>query len=291
MTKYSLKRTTPQKEIETRLLITSKRRCCLCYFLDNITEVQKGQVCHLDQNPNNSRLTNLVWLCLKHHDEFDSKTRQSKGITVGEIREYRNQLYKILGTQDIPIPKPILTNSRSSIGEISAESYPRSSNIVTPQVKMHKPWKIKLLAYENPKLFAYKSPNRFDGVCRIEQINLPDKRKVIICEQIDENPGMSITNAVEYITSQICEQLDIDPKKLVLIQHYNTWYLQEKEWTLVTFGKTPPESGFKDPEWKTMTERDWHSLGFHPRKQSSKRREEPPSLIEWYSNTRKSLHK
>ena len=55
--------------------------------------LKKGQIAHLDQDPSNNNLANLAFLCLDHHDEYDSKTSQSKGLTKGEIVRYRDELY------------------------------------------------------------------------------------------------------------------------------------------------------------------------------------------------------
>lgn len=81
------------KLIETRLLRASRRRCCLCVFLNHNEEVRKGQVGHLNHDPSDNRFDNVVWLCLEHHDEYDSKASQSKGLTTEEVRRYREDLY------------------------------------------------------------------------------------------------------------------------------------------------------------------------------------------------------
>ena len=83
-------------EIETEVLTESARRCCICYGLNFDFTIKKGQIAHLDQNPANSTFDNLAWLCFEHHDEYDSTTRQSKGLTVAEVKDYRGQLYDFI---------------------------------------------------------------------------------------------------------------------------------------------------------------------------------------------------
>jgi len=51
---------------------------------------------HLDQNPANSAAENLVFLCLEHHDQYDSRTSQSKGLTPQEVKSYRAELYQAM---------------------------------------------------------------------------------------------------------------------------------------------------------------------------------------------------
>jgi hypothetical protein len=73
--------------------VNSGRRCCLCFGLSGDFSQKRGQIAHLDKNPSNANPDNLVFLCLDHHDQYDSRTSQSKGITIHEIRYYRVLLY------------------------------------------------------------------------------------------------------------------------------------------------------------------------------------------------------
>lgn len=54
--------------------------------------MKSGQICHIDRDRGNNDPDNLVFLCLEHHDLYDSTTRQSKGFTKAELRFYRNLL-------------------------------------------------------------------------------------------------------------------------------------------------------------------------------------------------------
>lgn len=82
------------------VLTQSKRRCCLCFHFDGDLDRKQGQIAHVDQDSSNPKLENLAFLCLPHHDEYDSKTSQSKGITKAEVEYARAALYKELGTSD-----------------------------------------------------------------------------------------------------------------------------------------------------------------------------------------------
>jgi hypothetical protein len=79
---------------ETDLLLKSGRRCCICYLVNHDYSVKIGQIAHLDKNNANSHLENLAWLCLEHHNQYDSKTSQSKNFTKREVKEYRKLLYE-----------------------------------------------------------------------------------------------------------------------------------------------------------------------------------------------------
>ena len=78
---------------ETEVLVSSRRRCALCFGLHQTINLVKGQIAHVDHNPTNNSLDNLVWLCLQHHDEYDSRSSQSKGLTPSKLIHYRQELY------------------------------------------------------------------------------------------------------------------------------------------------------------------------------------------------------
>jgi uncharacterized membrane protein YgcG len=79
-------------EVQARVLAESRRRCAVCYGLNNDASKKKGQIAHLDQDAANNSESNLIFLCFDHHDDYDSTTRQAKGLTQLELLEYRSQL-------------------------------------------------------------------------------------------------------------------------------------------------------------------------------------------------------
>ena len=87
-------RKTIPSSIEIEVLTQSARRCCICFGLYHKFDVVKGQIAHLDQDNTNNKLDNLAFLCLDCHDEYDSKTSQSKGLMQQEVKQYRKLLYQ-----------------------------------------------------------------------------------------------------------------------------------------------------------------------------------------------------
>lgn len=79
--------------IQAELLTLSARRCALCFGVDHDYSEKSGQIAHLDDNPANNNIENLCWLCLAHHDKYDTKTSQSKNYTLKEVVGYRDSLY------------------------------------------------------------------------------------------------------------------------------------------------------------------------------------------------------
>jgi hypothetical protein len=88
-------------EIEADVLEKSGRRCCICFILHANFDVKSGQIAHLDRDPSNSKIDNLCFLCLEHHDDYDSKPSQSKGLTITEVKRYRTHLYDAIESRDL----------------------------------------------------------------------------------------------------------------------------------------------------------------------------------------------
>lgn len=83
------------REVQSAALLACKRKCVLCFGLDGDAAEKRGQLAHVDDRAD-TRLDNAVWLCRKHHDRYDTRSRQTKGYTPAEVREYRKQLIEFL---------------------------------------------------------------------------------------------------------------------------------------------------------------------------------------------------
>lgn len=266
-------RTPLSTSIEKDVLTASRRRCCLCVFLSLRDDVRKGQIAHLNRDSSDSRFDNLVYLCLEHHDEYDSKPSQSKGYSEHEVREYRDQLYSRYRQLEIATPsvgqEPRATEPTPGDDE---SHYERLKNRFVGELDFTlRPWRYPLWMVANePELFAYKADNGADGVCLIERIDLPDERIVIACIEIAGNPGRSITNSVENLCFQVCERFDIPAERLVWLEHYD--YHEPAEWDIVTFARHPPDALFANPKWTELTPELWRELRLRPRKRLRSRR-------------------
>jgi hypothetical protein len=58
--------------------------------------MKNGQIAHIDRDAKNSTLANAAWLCLLHHNRYDSTSRQAKGLTAPELRSYKALLVELL---------------------------------------------------------------------------------------------------------------------------------------------------------------------------------------------------
>ena len=78
--------------IETIVLTKCARRCALCFGLNGDLNLVRGQIAHIDRNRQNSTEANLCYLCVTHHAEYDSFSRQVKGLKPAELAMYKARL-------------------------------------------------------------------------------------------------------------------------------------------------------------------------------------------------------
>lgn len=238
------------ESVEADILHACRRKCCICYFLCDERGVRKGQLAHLDKDSSNNSKANIVYLCFDHHDEFDSRTSQSKGLTKEEVRRWRDKLVdhiQALEQEGIEVSQaPAIEPER----DLSDDDQ-TNANV----------WRFPLWLIANqPELYAYKARNGADGICAIERIDLPDGRIVIVCTQVPGNPGQSITNAAEYICEEICERFSLNFDQIVWLEAYQHSPI---EWNRVVFGRNSQGKIIK-PTWYSMSELNWQDLGLRP---------------------------
>jgi hypothetical protein len=118
------------KDISVSILTRSRRRCALCFGLRGDLQEKKGQIAHLDQNPANSAENNLIYLCLEHHDQYDSSTSQSKGLTKDELLAYQVKLYLAIETGlNVLLSESAIKNNETIIHD--QEIFDRSNAILS----------------------------------------------------------------------------------------------------------------------------------------------------------------
>lgn len=253
---YMSQRAKTPRKVEAAVLMAARRRCCLCVFLHGRADVRKGQLAHLNRNPRDYRFENLVWLCFDHHDEYDARPSQAKGLMQSELRQYRDRLYDRYRDWPQSEPPSKLPADQSPSRDLFAK-FRRDRDLAAT------PWRFPLWQTANePELFAYKATNGADGICLIERVDLPDGRIVVAAIAVSGNPGNSITNCVESLCFQVCERFKIPASRLVWLEHYDYY---GGEWNMVTFAKSPTRR-FAEPTWTVMTPSLWKELRLRPKK-------------------------
>jgi len=96
------KRRSLSPEEEADILQKCLRRCCVCYALDGDDSEKKGHLAHLDHNRANGHPDNFVFLCLVHHNAYDTRMPQAKNMTEREVRGYRRRLHEAVEQGRVP---------------------------------------------------------------------------------------------------------------------------------------------------------------------------------------------
>jgi hypothetical protein len=96
MTKKSVQAAMPKRrrsvDSEQAVLRTSARWCALCFCLNGDSEAKKGQLAHIDRRRSNTDSDNLAYLCLDHHDQYDTRSHASRGFSPRELRRCKHEL-------------------------------------------------------------------------------------------------------------------------------------------------------------------------------------------------------
>lgn len=98
--------------------------------------MKQGQIAHLDRDPQNDCLDNLAFLCLSHHDQYDTRTSQSKGWTIAEVVHYRVLLYRkveilrgtLIEDDQLEVEDPQLENAREYHYFVAHEFSPKKKD-------------------------------------------------------------------------------------------------------------------------------------------------------------------
>ncbi|MDX2262926.1 MAG: hypothetical protein SFU84_14630 [Gemmatimonadales bacterium] len=86
------------EQVSVEVALKGRRRCVLCFGLNADQAVKAGQLAHVERDSSRSGVDDLAWLCLPHHDEYDSKRSQSRGFSPKELRAYRDELYDLIAS-------------------------------------------------------------------------------------------------------------------------------------------------------------------------------------------------
>src|SRR4051812_48116322 len=88
-------RQTISERTKQEVLLSSKRRCPLCYRSGN-TGPREGAVAHIEQGSQSGAIDNLVFLCLEHHHQLDNGS-----LTPAEVKEARAALYRAISADSV----------------------------------------------------------------------------------------------------------------------------------------------------------------------------------------------
>lgn len=68
-------------------------RCCMCESSGGLPpRPRHGQIHHIDSNPSNNDLDNLVWLCFDHHEDAGKQSPAARRMSPELVKRYRDTL-------------------------------------------------------------------------------------------------------------------------------------------------------------------------------------------------------
>ncbi len=69
-------------------------------------------------------------------------------------------------------------------------------------------------------LLPYQGLNGFDGLCHVRVYEQPGQLPIVIAGGLDDNPGTSITNAIEMVAAAVQRSEFSDGREFRLVEHY-----------------------------------------------------------------------
>jgi hypothetical protein len=118
-------------------------------------------------------------------------------------------------------------------------------------------------------IFDYRIPgHNIDSQCRLLIPSLDSTPAIsetigygikVVVSELPDNPGMSVCNAFEFLAHKICLEFEIDPHKLIYLEHWGKWKVAEgsydrekEEYSVVKFETIDNRPRY--PSWRYLGE-------------------------------------
>ena len=111
----------------------------------------------------------------------------------------------------------------------------------------------------------FRLPNRPHLLCHVRIFDRKPESPVVVLTEIADNPGASVTNASEYIATELRQRHSLlrstDP---IWIEHYNgesytPGLFAPDRFGIITFNYSP-DKGYRSPEWRPLAASELQSL-------------------------------
>lgn len=108
--------------------------------------------------------------------------------------------------------------------------------------------------------YQYQGINGCASKCGLEIHRHPDFT-LVICTELQDNPGTSVTNWAEKLAYEVCQENQIDPGKLVWVEHYppSKWTKSADTYDVVDFWAADQKQyadatgSLGHPAWRRIT--------------------------------------
>ena len=100
--------------------------------------------------------------------------------------------------------------------------------------------------------------------CELDIVRSASKTTLVICTELPDNPGTSVTNLAAELATRVCEEDEtIDPAALLWIEHYPPHAMRgglvPESWAWVIFTQRHG-STFRRPTWHHLKPEDMHEI-------------------------------
>lgn len=122
--------------------------------------------------------------------------------------------------------------------------------------------------------YRFKGFHGCDSWCRVEILPGTEDRTIVIVTELPDNPGTTITNAVDWLIPTFGLRFGIDLSHLIWIEHYAAPSGNQsipREFTRVLFDVISINSRLliNNVRWRPLRQPDWLALGIQPRNTTS----------------------
>ncbi len=115
-------------------------------------------------------------------------------------------------------------------------------------------------------LYHYRGFHGHRSKCDLEIVRSSSKTPLVICTELPDNPGTSVTNLAATLATRICEENEtIDPGALLWVEHYppsaysRGGELMPESWAQVIFTERDGTT-FRGPTWYHLTPEEMHAI-------------------------------
>jgi nucleoside phosphorylase len=208
------------KEVEADVLTSSRRRCCICTAIRGDWGEKHGRIAHLDRNRDSNDLDNLAFLCFEHHNQYDTRTNQSKGFTLTEVKRYRAELISSLRSA---VALPVESHASGGAGPIPLNLAPEWVGVLHGSHVLFPPMK-ELLLFDRVAVVGLEhilqlhrfslhgEPDIADQLEKLEQFGLLFRTNGVSPEYMDNvtDPGLRLEGHLALIALQSIVPLEGD---------------------------------------------------------------------------------
>lgn len=97
--------------------------------------------------------------------------------------------------------------------------------------------------------------------CDLDFYEINDGRTVVVCTDPPDNRHTAVSIVLEGLVPKVCRDFNLEPERLVWIEHYREALGGREVFNLVNFSVDQNLTKLENTAWREMTAGDWSELG------------------------------